>query len=576
MIHDGWNIVVFPEGTRSKDGWVQRFRHGTARLAEETGIPIVPVAIRGAYAAMPRGRSWPRKGRFPITVRYGDPIVPEQDEDFRSVAGRVMQAVARLWDEDKTDWYRSLRREAEGLTPSPSGPTAARWRRIWESSRPLPTAASAAPGRPRTKASEAATSRCPRRPTAPPGSGSSRRPSAGSARPATRARRLDAVATAAGVRKQTLLYYFPTKDALLEACVGEVSTKVGGVAQALAAQETPSPRRPSGHPDGVPPGRTVAGASPVHPRGARMSPEVIERFAAGLEPLRRRALSFLQRGMSEGAIRRQDPALLLFTLYTAVVGSLTEAGVLRAVVGEDHRRRRSAAANRRCWPSCAAPWHHRTRRPTINRNAPPTELDAQGGLHTMRKHLARAMSVAAAAALSLTMLPGTASAAFPGQNGRIAFESGRTDEFDIYTAKPDGSDVQQLTGSIMEDHRPRWSPDGTRIVFFRKFGDGPANIWVMNADGSDLTRLTATKASEEDPAWSPDGERIVFWRASQSHAADLWIMDADGSNQHRLTSSPASDYAPSWSSTDVIAFTSFRTGNGDVYTIHPDGSGFTG
>jgi 1-acyl-sn-glycerol-3-phosphate acyltransferase len=138
MIHEGWNIVVFPEGTRSKDGWVQRFRHGTARLAEETGIPIVPVAIRGAYAAMPRGRSWPRKGRFPITVRYGQPIVPEPDEDFRSVAGRVMQAVARLWDEDRTDWYRSLRREAEGLTPSPSGPTAARWRRIWESSRPLP------------------------------------------------------------------------------------------------------------------------------------------------------------------------------------------------------------------------------------------------------------------------------------------------------------------------------------------------------------------------------------------------------------------------------------------------------
>jgi 1-acyl-sn-glycerol-3-phosphate acyltransferase len=138
LIAEGWNLVVFPEGTRSKDGWVQRFRHGTARLAEETGVPIVPVAIRGAYAAMPRGRSWPRRGRFPITVRYGTPIVSDPDEDFRSVAARVMQAVARLWDEDRTDWYRSLRREAQGLTPSPSGPQAARWRRIWEASRPLP------------------------------------------------------------------------------------------------------------------------------------------------------------------------------------------------------------------------------------------------------------------------------------------------------------------------------------------------------------------------------------------------------------------------------------------------------
>ncbi len=138
LIEDGWNLVVFPEGTRSRDGWVQRFRHGTARLAEETGVPIVPVAIRGAYAAMPRGRAWPRKGRFPVSVRYGEPIHPEPEEDFRSVAGRVMQAVARLWDEDATDWYRSLRRESEGLTPPPSGPQAARWRRIWEASRPLP------------------------------------------------------------------------------------------------------------------------------------------------------------------------------------------------------------------------------------------------------------------------------------------------------------------------------------------------------------------------------------------------------------------------------------------------------
>jgi hypothetical protein len=71
---------------------------------------------------------------------------------------------------------------------------------------------------------------------------------------------------------------------------------------------------------------------------ARLSPEVVQRFAAGLEPLRLRAISFLNRGMSDGQIRSQDPALLLFTLYTAVIGSITEAGVLRAVVGEDSSR----------------------------------------------------------------------------------------------------------------------------------------------------------------------------------------------------------------------------------------------
>jgi hypothetical protein len=70
----------------------------------------------------------------------------------------------------------------------------------------------------------------------------------------------------------------------------------------------------------------------------RLGPDVVERFAAQLEALRQRALAFLANGMREGQIRTQDPALLLFTLYTAVVGSLTEAGVLRAVVGEDESR----------------------------------------------------------------------------------------------------------------------------------------------------------------------------------------------------------------------------------------------
>jgi hypothetical protein len=52
-----------------------------------------------------------------------------------------------------------------------------------------------------------------------------------------------------------------------------------------------------------------------------------------LEPLRKRALLFLERGMDDGTFRRQDPTLLLFMIYTAVVGSLTEAGVLRALAG---------------------------------------------------------------------------------------------------------------------------------------------------------------------------------------------------------------------------------------------------
>ena len=138
LVGDGWNLLVYPEGTRSKDGWLGRWRHGAARLCIEYRIPAVPIALRGTYAAMPRGRSWPLKGRLPISVRFGPALYPGNGEDFRSLSRRMQQAMARLWDEDTTTWYQSLRREADGTTPSLTGHQGPTWRRVWEASRPLP------------------------------------------------------------------------------------------------------------------------------------------------------------------------------------------------------------------------------------------------------------------------------------------------------------------------------------------------------------------------------------------------------------------------------------------------------
>jgi 1-acyl-sn-glycerol-3-phosphate acyltransferase len=137
LLDDGWNLLVFPEGTRSPDGWMQRFRRGTAWLCVRHGVPAVPVAIRGAHAAMPRGRSWPKAGRLPVSVRYGRPVHPEEGERFPAFNKRLEQAVARLLDEDQTTWWESLQRAADGGTPSARGPEVAEWRRIWEGSRPL-------------------------------------------------------------------------------------------------------------------------------------------------------------------------------------------------------------------------------------------------------------------------------------------------------------------------------------------------------------------------------------------------------------------------------------------------------
>jgi 1-acyl-sn-glycerol-3-phosphate acyltransferase len=139
LVEEGWSLLVFPEGTRSRDGWMQRFRHGASRLAIELELPVVPIAIRGAYAAMPRGRGWPRRGRFPVSVRYGRPIFPEPGEDFRALSRRIFDGVSQLMDEDRTTWWEAQKRAAAGTTPSPFGPQGARWRRIWESTRPVQT-----------------------------------------------------------------------------------------------------------------------------------------------------------------------------------------------------------------------------------------------------------------------------------------------------------------------------------------------------------------------------------------------------------------------------------------------------
>lgn len=136
MLRDGYSIVLFPEGTRSRDGWVAPFRSGAAWLATETGAPVVPVAIAGAYRAMPRGAAWPAAGRPPVVLRFCRPMQPGPGERATAFIGRVRRALAVGLEEERTTWWEALRRDAEGGIPDPAGPEAARWRRVWEASRP--------------------------------------------------------------------------------------------------------------------------------------------------------------------------------------------------------------------------------------------------------------------------------------------------------------------------------------------------------------------------------------------------------------------------------------------------------
>ena len=82
LIRDGGSLLVFPEGTRSRDGRVGRLRTGAALLAAEHHLPIVPIYVSGTGEAMPRGHRWMvfkagRPGpRHPLEIRFGKPIVP--------------------------------------------------------------------------------------------------------------------------------------------------------------------------------------------------------------------------------------------------------------------------------------------------------------------------------------------------------------------------------------------------------------------------------------------------------------------------------------------------------------------
>jgi TetR/AcrR family transcriptional regulator len=150
---------------------------------------------------------------------------------------------------------------------------------------------------------------------------------------------LEHIAQAVGVRKQTLLYYFPTKDALLEACLSAAGERLATtIAAALEGKETYWDRAEAV----IRAVFALASEWPEFPmfvrEAGRLGPDAFDRFAAVIDPLRERAVGFLQTGMDDGQVRKQDPALLLFTLYTAVVGALTEASVLNAVVGGDESR----------------------------------------------------------------------------------------------------------------------------------------------------------------------------------------------------------------------------------------------
>ena len=76
LLADDWNLVIFPEGGRSPDGWAQEFRGGAAYLASRTGRPVVPVHLDGTRHILPKGGGSMRRTR--TTVTFGTPLWPDR------------------------------------------------------------------------------------------------------------------------------------------------------------------------------------------------------------------------------------------------------------------------------------------------------------------------------------------------------------------------------------------------------------------------------------------------------------------------------------------------------------------
>lgn len=128
LIAEGWNLLVFPEGGRSPDGWGQPHRAGWGLLAVRSGRPIVPVYIQGTGKLLPRGAKRLYTGKTSVT--FGPPLA--LDLPARQLVREVEAAIARLADETATDWWSARSRAARGRTPPLTGPEASSWRRAWE------------------------------------------------------------------------------------------------------------------------------------------------------------------------------------------------------------------------------------------------------------------------------------------------------------------------------------------------------------------------------------------------------------------------------------------------------------
>ncbi|MEO0211085.1 MAG: AMP-binding protein [candidate division WOR-3 bacterium] len=105
MIKEGYSVILFPEGMRSKDGRLGDFKPGVGALSYELGVPVLPAYIRGAHRAFPKGSAFPKPVR--VDVIFGEPVwpndfarldAPSKYSIYTKIAGEIRERIAKLME----------------------------------------------------------------------------------------------------------------------------------------------------------------------------------------------------------------------------------------------------------------------------------------------------------------------------------------------------------------------------------------------------------------------------------------------------------------------------------------------
>jgi hypothetical protein len=166
------------------------------------------------------------------------------------------------------------------------------------------------------------------------------------------------------------------------------------------------------------------------------------------------------------------------------------------------------------------------------------------------------------ACLALTVFVSSALAAFPGANGRIAYDG----PGGIHTIRPDGSGDRLL----VQGSGPSWSADGKHIAYLR-LANHNAEIFTMRADGTDQRRLTHSPRFDSNPAYSPGGGRIAFsrWNAPDGVTRVVAIRP-DGSDLRVLAKGGSPTYSPD--SRRIAYVGPGSSAGGAIWVMRPNGS----